>query len=108
MPQSMQRAPCSRSLSSAIGSVYSSKSWTRSGIGRLSWPTRWISRKPPSLPMVRKHLLGALGRGTGLLALVGARLAGGLARPLGSHRGVLGLPGLPRLARAVAVAVAIL
>src|SRR3954471_2497133 len=99
MPQSMQRAPWSRSSGSASGSAYSSKSFTRSGIGRLRWSTRWISRKPPSLPMAREHLLGGVLLGGRLRRLVGARLARGLAGALRRHRRVLVLAGLARLAR---------
>src|SRR4051812_26703357 len=89
MPQSMQRAPCSWMASPACGSWYSKKSFKRSGIGRLRGSTRWITRKPPSLPMAREHLLGTLGLGAGLLPPVAARLAGGLAGPLGRDRRVL-------------------
>src|SRR3954469_20864932 len=99
MPQSMQRAPCSRSSGSASGSAYSWKSPNRSGIGRLRWSTRWISRKPPSLPMAREHLLGGVLLGGRLRSPVGARLARGLAGALRRHRRVLVLAGLARLAR---------
>src|SRR3954451_6003271 len=99
MPQSMQRAPWSRSSGSASGSANSWKSLTRSGIGRLRWSTRWISRKPPSLPMTREHLLGRVLLGGRLRRLVRARLARGLAAALGGHRRVLVLAGLARLAR---------
>ena len=51
----MQRAPCSRSCGSACGQpTYSSKSCTRSAIGRLRGSTRWSFRKPPSSPMARE------------------------------------------------------
>src|SRR3954452_12501118 len=101
MPQSMQRAPCSLIGSPASGSTYSSKSFNRSGIGRLRGSTRWISRKPPSLPMAREHLLRALGRRAGLLRGVGAGLARGLAGALRGDRGVLVLARLAGVARTV-------
>src|SRR3954468_19265045 len=101
MPQSMQRAPCSWSSGSASGSAYSLKSLSRSGIGRLRASTRWISRKPPSLPMAREHLLGRLFLGLGLLRGVSPGVAGGLAGAVGGHRRVLVLAGLAGPARAL-------
>src|SRR3954452_1001201 len=69
MPQSMQRAPWSFSSGSASGSWYSSKSWTRCGMGRFGPFTRWIFRKPPISPIARQPplrggLLGLLLLGT--------------------------------------------
>src|SRR3954463_9555454 len=96
MPQSIQRAPCSFSSGSASGSWYSSKSWTRSGIGRLGPLTRWILRKPPISPIARQHLLRGLLLDLLLLGrrgAVSARVALGTGR---RHRGVLVLPGLAR------------
>src|SRR5437870_9297606 len=94
----MQRAPCS--WSSAIGrsSWNSRKSCTRSAIGRLGAPTRWILRKPPSSPTVREHLLLAGGLGLGLGRLVGSGSSRGITCPRGSRRGVLVLSGLADVA----------
>src|SRR3954454_10723428 len=101
MPQSMQRAPCSLIASPASGSAYSSKSWTRSAIGRLRGSTRWISMKPPSLPMAREHLLRGLVSRLRLLGLARARRARGLGAALGGDRRVLVLPGLAHVAALV-------
>src|SRR4051794_18410887 len=104
MPQSMQRAPCSRSFGSACGSTYSLKSSMRSGIGRLRGSTRWSLRKPPSSPMARQNLLlGLLGglRGLGLgRAARECRLVGALGRD-GRVLVLAGLAGLARLLVAV-------
>src|SRR5256885_7091519 len=87
MPQSMQRAPCSRSPSTASGSWYSAKSFTRSSIGRFCGFTRSIFRKPPSSPIEREHLLLGLGLDLGALRRVAAvllrLLPGALGRPCG-------------------------
>src|SRR4051812_29030344 len=99
MPQSMQRAPCSWSSASASGSAYSLKSFRRSGTGRLRASTRWISRKPPSLPIARKHLFLARGLGLSLRRLVGPGSSRGITRPLGGLVGVLVLAGLTDVAR---------
>src|SRR5215212_3221037 len=101
MPQSMQRAPCSWIGSPASGSAYSLKSSIRSGIGRLRWSTRWISRKPPSLPMAGQHLLGCFLLGGGLLGGVATGLPRGLTGALRGDRGVLVLARLAGVARAV-------
>src|SRR3954454_1891392 len=94
----MQRAPCSWSSGSAIGSAYSLKSWRRSSTGRLRGSTRWISRKPPSLPTVRKHLFLAGGLGISLRRLVSPGSARGIAGALRRFVGVLVLTGLAQLA----------
>src|SRR4051812_22605033 len=91
MPQSMQRAPCSRRPSSASGSWYSAKSCRRSSIGRLRGSLRWILRKPPSSPMAGKHPLAGLARGLLAVAVLGGAV--------GSGGGVLVLARLARLAR---------
>src|SRR3954462_902353 len=98
MPQSMQRAPCCWSSGSASGSAYSLKSASRSGIGRLRASTRWIWRKPPSLPMAREHLLLARGLGFSLRRLVGPGSSRGIARPLGRDVRVLVLARLADVA----------
>src|SRR3954452_13243193 len=102
MPQSMHRAPCCWSSGSASGSAYSSKSSTRSATGRLRASTRWISRKPPSLPMAREHLLLAAGLRLGLRRLVGPRSSRGITRSLRRDVRVLMLPGLAQLTRLLA------
>src|SRR3954454_19850750 len=93
MPQSMQRAPWSFSSGSASGSWYSSKSFTRCGIGRFGPITRWIFRKPPTSPIARQHLLCGLFLDLLLGARRAARTACG-AGPIGSDRGILLLAGL--------------
>src|SRR2546423_2914634 len=104
----MQRAPCSFSSGSASGSWYSTKSRTRSGIGRLGPFTRSILRKPPISPIARQHLLRRLLLGLLDRGLVGASLARRAAGPGGRHRGVLVLPGLAGVGGLlVAVAVAV-
>src|SRR3954452_10392380 len=106
MPQSMQRAPCSRSPSTASGSWYSAKSFTRSSIGRLRGVTRSSFRKPPSSPIEREHLLLGLGLDLGALRGVAAILLGLLAGALGCPRGVLLLARLARLVGLLVAAVA--
>src|SRR4051812_19123351 len=106
MPQSMQRAPCSRSPSTASGSWYSAKSFTRSSIGRLRGFTRSSFRKPPSSPIEREHLLLGLGLDLGALRGVAAILLGLLAGALGCPRGVLLLARLARLVGLLVAAVA--
>src|SRR4051812_9768785 len=126
MPQSMQRAPCAFSSGSASGSWYSTKSCTRSGIGRFGPFTRSILRKPPISPIARQNLLRRLLLGLRDGPVVGAALARRAPGTGGRDRGVLVLPGLagaggllvtvavavrrdlPRLHRARAVAVAAL
>src|SRR3954454_8536658 len=95
----MQRAPWSWISWPASGSAYSSKSWMRSGIGRLRGSTRWSSRKPPSLPMAREHLLGGLVLGRALPAPVAAGAARLLASALRRYARVLVLARLAGLAR---------
>src|SRR3954468_6388045 len=95
MPQSMQRAPWSFSSGSASGSWYSSKSFTRCGIGRFGPLTRWIFRKPPTSPIARQHLLRGLFLDLLLLTRRAAMTARG-ARAFGRDRGVLVLAGLAR------------
>src|SRR3954453_17912765 len=104
MPQSMQRAPCSRRPLTAIGSWYSEKSWTRSSTARLGGFTRWILRKPPSSPIERQHLL--LGPGLDLGPLGRIAVLGLLAGALRRLGGVLVLPGLARVVRLLVAAVA--
>src|SRR3954468_24752391 len=104
MPQSMQRAPCSRRPLTAIGSWYSEKSWMRSSTDRLGGLTRWILRKPPSSPIERQHLL--LGLGLDLGALGGVAVLGLLAGALGGLGGVLLLPRLAGVVRLLVAAVA--
>src|SRR3954449_4282134 len=99
MPQSVQRAPWSCSSGSASGSAYSLKSLILSGIGRLRASTRWISRKPPSLPTVREHLLLARGLCLSLGRLVGPGSSRGITRPFRRNVGVLVLAGLADVAR---------
>src|SRR4051812_46678909 len=83
MPQSMQRAPWAFSSGSASGSWYSTKSCTRSGIGRFGPLTRWIFRKPPISPIARQYLL----RGLFLdLLLLGGGLAAAARVTLGPLR----------------------
>src|SRR3954451_6332077 len=67
-------------------------------MGRLRASTRWIWRKPPSLPMVREDLLLAGGLGLSLRRLVGPGSSRGITRPLGRLVGVLVLPGLADVA----------
>src|SRR4051794_3840804 len=105
-PQSMQRAPWSRSPSSASGSWYSAKSCTRSSIGRLLGLTRWSFRKPPSSPIEREHLLLGLGLDLGALRLAAAVLLGLLAGALGRLGGVLLLSGLAGVVGLLVAAVA--
>src|SRR4051794_30695396 len=99
MPQSMQRAPCSRSIGSACGSANSLKSLTRSAIGRLRGPTRCSFMNPPSSPMRRQNLFFGLHRGLRGLGLRRAarecRLVGAISR----GRSVLVLARRTRLAR---------
>src|SRR2546421_5235084 len=104
MPQSMQRAPCSRSPFTASGSWYSEKSCTRSSTGRLGGFTRSIFRKPPSSPIEREHLL--LGLRLDLLALARRAVLGRLAGALRGLRRVLVLAGLTRVVRLLVAAVA--
>src|SRR4051812_36691482 len=99
MPQSMQRAPCCCSSGSARGSVYSWKSSTRSATGRLRGSTRWIWRKPPSLPTTRNPLLLTGGRGLGLGRLVGTGSSRGITGALRRIVGILVLAGLADLTR---------
>src|SRR4051794_23914649 len=106
MPQSMQRAPWAFSSGSASGSWYSTKSCTRSGIGRFGPFTRSILRKPPISPIARQNLLRRLLLGLRDGAVVGASLASRAAGPGGRDRGVLVLPGLAG-ARCLLVAVAL-
>src|SRR5881275_2742168 len=106
MPQSMQRAPCSRSPSSASGSWNSEKSLTRSSTGRLRGFTRSSLRKPPSSPIEREHLLLGLGFDLGALGLVAAGLLGLLAGALGGASGVLVLARLAGLLGLLVAAVA--
>src|SRR3954452_20613382 len=94
MPQSMQRAPCSFSSGSASGSWYSSKSWTRCATGRFGPFTRWIFMKPPISAIARQHLLGSLGPGLLLGAVVATASARGAADLACCHGGVLVLAGL--------------
>src|SRR5438067_3199315 len=56
MPQSMQRAPCSRRPGSGSGWMYSLKSLRRSSTGRYWYASRWTRRKAPSSPMVGHSL----------------------------------------------------
>src|SRR3954454_7693704 len=104
MPQSMQRAPCSRRPLTAIGSWYSEKSWMRSSTDRLGGLTRWILRKPPSSPIERQHLL--LGPGLDLRALGRISILGLPAGALGRLRGVLVLAGLAHVVSLLVPAVA--
>src|SRR3954454_2935869 len=99
MPQSMQRAPCSRSPLSASGSWYSEKSRMRSSTARFGALTRWIFRKPPSSPIEREHLLLGLGFDLGALGLAVPVLLRLLAGALGGARGVLVLARLAVVVR---------
>src|SRR5262249_26130715 len=54
-PQSMQRAPCSWSLASAVCSWNSCQSWTRSTGCRTSGNSRGNSRNPVGLPITRSR-----------------------------------------------------
>src|SRR4051812_18539818 len=104
MPQSMQRAPCSRSCGSACGSAYSFKSFSRSSIGRLRGSTRWSLRKPPSSPMGREDLLLRFLFDLSPFAVRSAALSGILPGALCRRGGVLvlaGFAGPPRLLVAV-------
>src|SRR4051794_13113971 len=102
MPQSMQRAPCAFSSGSASGSWYSTKSCTRSEIGRFGPFTRWILRKPPTSPIARQHLLRGLLLDLLDRGLVGPALARRSCRSLCRDRSVLVLSGLARASRLLA------
>src|SRR3954454_16199143 len=94
MPQSMQRAPCSRSCGSACGSAYSLKSFRRSSIGRLRGSTRVSWRKPPSSPMAREDLLPRFLFDLCSFAVRGAALPGLLPGAVCRRGGILALPGV--------------
>src|SRR4051794_2476842 len=94
MPQSMQRAPWSRSCGSACGSAYSLKSFRRSSIGRLRGSTRVSLRKPPSSPMAREDLLPRFLFDLSCFAVRGAALPGLLPGAVCRRGGILALPGV--------------
>src|SRR4051812_45701421 len=96
MPQSMQRAPWSRSCGSACGSADSLKSFSRSSIGRLRGSTRWSLRKPPSSPMGREDLLLRFLFDLSPFAVRSAALSGVLPSALCRRGGILVLAGLAR------------
>ena len=52
MPQSMQRAPCARRVSSAYGGCVSLQSLMRSSGGRSCFGSRGYSMNPVGLPML--------------------------------------------------------
>src|SRR4051795_12453554 len=95
----MQRAPCSRSPVTPIGSWYSEKSRMRSSTARFGGLTRLTFRNPPSSPIKREHLLLGLRLDLSALRLVAARLLRPLAGPFRRPRGVLLLARLARILR---------
>src|SRR4051794_7237086 len=68
-------------------------------MGRLRASTRWICRKPPSLPMAWEHLLLAGGLSFALSRLVGPGSSRGITGALSRHIRILVLAGFADRAR---------